>query len=148
MSRSFGTAYDKWLVGLVIAAVVVPWALLIVDARQTDVPVEVWWMVAGITLFVVTLMRVTAWPVRYEIDDELLRVRSGLITYRIVLGSIVRVEPTRSLISSPAWSLDRLRVVFLAGRGIETALMVSPADKAGFLRALEDACGRSLSGDA
>lgn len=147
MSRSFETAYDKRLVGLVVAAIVVPWILLAVDARQHEVPVEVWWMVAGITLFVVTLMRVTAWPVRYEIDDDILRVRSGFITYRIVLGSIVRVESTRSLLSAPAWSLDRLRLVFRAGRGIETALMVSPADKTGFVSALEQACGHSLSGE-
>ena len=148
MFRSFETAYDKRLVGLFVAALVVPWVLLFSDARSHEVPATVWWAVGGVSLFVITLIRVTAWPVEYAIEDDVLRIRSGFVSYRIVLGSIVRVEPTRSILSAPAWSLDRLRIVFRAGKGLETALMISPADKKEFVHALEEACGRPLTDTA
>lgn len=144
MTRDFDTAYDPRLVGMVLGALVLPWILIANDARSQPVPREMWWTIAGVTLFILTLLRVTAWPVRYVIDDEVLVVRSGFITYRIVLGSIVRVEPSRSWLSSPAWSLDRLRIVFRAGRGLETALMISPKDKDAFIASLEAVAGRSL----
>ena len=144
MPRTFPTAHDSWLVLLVFAAIAVPWILLVWQAQSTPIPMSAWLSVAGVNVFVLALLRLSAWPVDYTIDDGLLVVRSGLIKYRVVLGSIVRVEPTRSPLSSPAWSLDRLRVVFRTGETSEGALLLSPADKAGFVRALEEACGREL----
>jgi hypothetical protein len=44
------------------------------------------------------------------------------------------VVPTRNPLSSPALSLDRLRIEYGQGR----AIMISPADKGPFLRALEE----------
>ena len=47
------------------------------------------------------------------------------------LAAIDAVEPARNPLSSPACSLDRLRIEYGAKR-----IMISPLDKAGFLRAL------------
>ena len=145
--KTHTTAYDAWLVLLVLAALVVPWVLLAWQAQSQAVPTSVWWSMIGINLFVLGLLRATAWPVSYTIDGEMLIVRSGLVKIRIVLGSIVRVEPTRSPLSSPAWSLDRLRIVFRTGQTTEGAVLISPHDKRSFLAELETACGRTLGAD-
>ena len=49
------------------------------------------------------------------------------------------MTPTRNPLSSPALSLDRLRVTHRASSG-ERGLLISPADTAGFLAALAEHC--------
>jgi hypothetical protein len=148
LTRSYPTAYDTWLVALVVAALVVPWILILVDDDVQPVPTSMWLLLGGTTVLVVALLRFFAWPVRYTIDDDVLIVRSGWIRYRIVLGSIVRVERSRSPVSSPAWSLKRLRVIFRTGRNMNSELLISPRDRDRFVAELEEACGRPLTGDA
>jgi hypothetical protein len=70
-------------------------------------------------------------PMRYGITDSHLIVRHGFVKKRIELASIRSVTPTRSPLSSPALSLDRLRVTF--GTGLFKRLLISPADKRRFL---------------
>ena len=50
-------------------------------------------------------------------------------------SSIAGVRPTRSALSSPALSLDRLRIDH--GAGGRRTVLVSPADRAGFVQALQ-----------
>ena len=49
-------------------------------------------------------------PCRYTIEEEDLHVRCGIISYRIPLKTIERVEPTRTLASGPALSMKRVMV--------------------------------------
>jgi membrane protein YdbS with pleckstrin-like domain len=73
-------------------------------------------------------------PMRYGIDDEHLVVRHGIVRQRIRLSEITEVSPTRSPLSSPALSLDRLAIRF--GEGFFKSAMISPAAKAEFLAEL------------
>lgn len=68
----------------------------------------------------------------YTVTDEGLRVRSGPLYYRVEAKLIERVRPTKTMLSAPALSLDRLEV-----SGAFGAVVVSPADKVGFVRALK-----------
>jgi len=68
----------------------------------------------------------------YDLGTEWLRIHSGPFRFRVPIARIERVVPTRNPLSSPACSLDRLRISWHDGRGI----MISPEDKEGFLRAL------------
>lgn len=142
--REFDTAYDRTLVGLLLGAITFPWVLVANDHFNGTAPPDVWWIVSGATLFTVGIIRAMAWPVRYVIDGEVLRVHSGFIKYRVMIGSITRIEPTRSAISSPAWSFHKLRIHFRVKGGLESSIMISPADRDGFFAALEHAAGRSL----
>ena len=63
--------------------------------------------------------------------DELV-VRCGPFRFRIKRDSIQRITPSRSILSGPALSLDRLAIHYGAGR----IMLVSPQDRAGFYRAL------------
>lgn len=69
---------------------------------------------------------------RYTFGATDLEVRSGPFVWRIPLREIHAVTATRNPLSSPALSLDRLRIDF----GRSRSIMVSPADKEGFLSEL------------
>jgi hypothetical protein len=66
---------------------------------------------------------------RYTLTDNTLLVRSGPFAWRIALREVAQIAATRDSGSSPALSLDRLRIEYGDGR----ALMISPAEKARFL---------------
>src|SRR5205814_682936 len=84
-------------------------------------------------------------PMRYGADDAYLTVRFGICRQRIPLGDITEVRPTHNPLSSPALSLDRLRVQF--GPGFFNAVMISPADRNGFLDDLAQKAGLKREGD-
>src|SRR5690606_1532665 len=69
----------------------------------------------------------------YTLDARYLHVRSGPFKWRVPLRDIRAVRPTRSPLSSPALSLDRLRIEF----GRAGSIMISPGDKDRFLTELE-----------
>lgn len=72
---------------------------------------------------------------RYAIGAQDLLILSGPATWRVPLREIRKVSRSRSLLSAPALSLDRLRIDYGPGRWC----LVSPADREGFLRALRAA---------
>jgi len=69
---------------------------------------------------------------RYTFDAANLEVRCGPFAWRVPLREIRAVTPTRNPLSSPALSLDRLRIDF----GRMNSIMISPEDKEGFLTEL------------
>lgn len=69
----------------------------------------------------------------YGFGDGELYARSGPFRWRVRLDSIDEVRPSKNPLSAPAPSLDRLAVRYRNGRRL---LLISPADKAAFLRAL------------
>jgi hypothetical protein len=84
-------------------------------------------------------------PMRYGITDEHIVVRHGLVRQKIPLADITEVSPTRSALSSPALSLDRLDIRF--GEGFFKHAMISPADKEAFLTELAQRAGLQREGE-
>ena len=84
---------------------------------------------AGVGLPLWTLL-----TTHYTIDGTSLHVRSGPFRWTIPLRDIRLITPTRDSTSSPALSLDRLRIEYGGGR----VLLVSPREKDTFLRDLQD----------
>jgi Bacterial PH domain len=82
---------------------------------------------AGVVAAAAVLL--TTCPLNYEINATELVARSGFMRWRVPLGSIQDVSPSRNPASAPAWSLDRLRVEYSKGAATRT-LYVSPEDKA------------------
>lgn len=81
----------------------------------------------------------------YTVTDERLIIRSGPFRWRVVLDAIHSVEPSHSLLSSPAVSLDRLRVRYGPSR---RSVLISPDDTERFLWDLAvRAPGLELVGD-
>ena len=69
---------------------------------------------------------------QYRVEGSELRIQSGPLRWKIATSSITSVTRTRSALSSPALSLDRLRIEYGGGK----AIMISPLDREGFLRAI------------
>jgi hypothetical protein len=67
----------------------------------------------------------------YVIEGDTLVIRSSFITWRVPIAKIRSITPTRSALSSPALSLDRLLIDY-DGKQI----MVSPEEKQRFLETL------------
>jgi hypothetical protein len=92
---------------------------------------------AGLVLAIVgpLSLGLVAWTLfgtYYALDDTRLTVRGGPFSWQIDLRDVHSVTPTRNPLSSPALSLDRLRIDYGQGR----SLMVSPREKEAFVRDL------------
>lgn len=68
----------------------------------------------------------------YRLDDSVLRIRCGPFSWRLPLRDIRAVTATRSPLSSPALSMDRLRI----DHGRSRFVMISPEDKQAFIQEL------------
>jgi len=95
---------------------------------------------ATLTLFISSLffagvMLGLAYPVTYEITQTELIIRSGLTKTIIQLESIESIKPSRSPLSSPAWSLDRLHINYKR-KNKRAYILISPDDKSAFLNEL------------
>ncbi len=137
-AKRFPSKVDAWLplsfVAVVALQVYVISVAVVTEARTVDILIPVAILLITI-VFIGALLRFTY----YDVDRDFLTVRAGPVRWRVPLDSITAVEPTRSLVSSPALSLDRLRIRY----GKRRQLLVSPRDKDGFLRAL----GHGVTGD-
>jgi len=67
----------------------------------------------------------------YVIEGNTLTIRSSFITWRVPIRDIRSITPSGSAISSPALSLDRLRIDY--GR---KSILVSPEDRERFVAML------------
>jgi hypothetical protein len=125
--ETFPSKVDPWL-GVVLA-----WIPLGGGLAGLGLAVSGNMLAGAVTLaLTVALMGGLVWPVRYELRADALVIRFGLVRSRVPYGRIRGVKPTRTLISSPALSLDRLHV----DAGSSLGPNISPKDKGAFLRAL------------
>lgn len=70
----------------------------------------------------------------YTIEGSQLKVRSGLlVNLGIEIGSISKVVKSNSFLSSPATSFDRIEIRY----NKFDSVIISPADKSEFVRALK-----------
>lgn len=79
------------------------------------------------------------WPVintRYQIQDDILLIKSMWLTWRIPLNSIQSVKATDHSIVAPALSLKRLRIDYVES-GKEKFILVSPRQQQAFIQALQ-----------
>ena len=128
----FESKRDLWVV---LVMRIMPFVLLAVIA-------DVWYMqhhdvrgpvIGGLILVVVELFFFESMlrSTYYLIDGGTLFVRSSILTWRVPIAEIRAITPTRNSRSSPALSLDRLRIEYGS-----KAIMVSPEDKQKFIEAL------------
>ncbi|WP_010458870.1 PH domain-containing protein [Acidovorax radicis] len=93
-------------------------------------------LLAAITAFSLLLPLWLLLDTNYTLTAEELLIRCGPFRWRIALSDVREVSPSRSWISSPALSLDRLCIRHGAGRSI----LVSPREKQRFIEALRQCC--------
>ena len=124
---TFRSKVDSWLVAvLVISAAIALIAVLTVGIVVAPLASS------AILLFGVGLPTWVLIATTYTLTPANLNVRSGPFTWRIPLNEIRSVAPTRNPLSSPALSLDRLRIEYGHGKSI----MISPAARDEFMHEL------------
>jgi len=138
-SLTFKSRVDRWLAAVLIGAaafavIVVVFAIAVGVVTSGPVALLSALLLVPIAIvgagLPVSLLKST----RYEVTASHLRVVSGPFRWSIPIKDIGGITRTANPLSSPALSLRRLRIEY--GRG--GAIMVSPEDEAGFLRALEE----------
>jgi hypothetical protein len=133
MSRYFPSKVDSWYyltftlgVVAIVGSGIAVWTLEPNEAPLTTmILVPAGALVIGLPLWLL--------KTGYTLEPTQLLVKSGPMHWVVPLADIQSVEPTRNPLSSPALSLDRLLIRY----GKHGKLMISPADKEGFLRELE-----------
>ena len=130
MNTVYRSKVDTQL-GIVLAGV--PLASLFASWELVHAPVPGRWLLAvpilllGVCLPLSLLLFTT-----YRVSDTLRRIRSGLFRWDVPIHAISKVEATNDPSSSPALSLDRLRIAYGDGKSV----MVSPLEKDDVLRDL------------
>jgi hypothetical protein len=127
---TFRSKVDWWLAAvLLISAASSSAAVVIVSVVESPL--------LGLAISPLLLLSVglPVWLLRstsYTFSDTQLDVRCGPFAWRVPLREIRSVTATRNPLSSPALSLDRLRIDF----GRMSSIMVSPEDQEGFMKEL------------
>ncbi|MDH3621485.1 MAG: PH domain-containing protein [Gammaproteobacteria bacterium] len=132
MQTRFSSKVDGWLIPIMVLSMAgLVAALIAVMITPTPWPVRI--LVAGITVLVTMLLLSVFRNTHYTVTDRDLRIVSGPFKWTIPVGDITDIVPTRNPLSSPALSIDRLKISY----GKRKFVLISPADKAGFMRAIE-----------
>ncbi|MFC1397468.1 PH domain-containing protein [Acinetobacter lactucae] len=71
----------------------------------------------------------------YVVENNTLIIKSLVFRWKININNITQIEPTHNPLSSPALSLDRLKIYYMKN-GEVTSVMISPKDKETFLQAI------------
>ena len=138
MGRLYPTKVDWWI-GLILiftVAVLIGSAVPFFVGPPAQSPLGL-----GIGILCLALAVWTGWipfNTNYEIGQTELIIRSAGFRWRVPLDSIVEVLPTHNPLSSPACSLDRLRVNYRNRKGRIRFVLISPREKDEFLRDLAD----------
>ncbi len=125
--KIYRSKIDCWLAVLIPALTILPALPLVISGE------DIW--VVVLLAFIAALEIAVVTGFRYVIDGSKLMVKALYVinsgTYDI--GNIVEITPTRTILSSPAASLDRIAISFINSR---TPLVISPVDKDAFILAL------------
>lgn len=128
MDMVYKSKVDIWLVAVIVAVTIGPMIPVMVGG---DV-----WMPLVVSGAVLLLALYFICSISYVIEASTLTVRCGVFhSGRYDIGKVHKIERTRSAISAPAASLDRIAVYF---KGDSWPLVVSPRDRAGFVKRLTE----------
>lgn len=131
---TFKSKIDTWLlIVLLFAVVACLYGAADVIGRVDQIGVIVSGIIIGALFISAGLPLWILLTTSYTLRDDRLDVRCGPFAWTVPIKDIEAVEPTRDARSSPALSLDRLRIGYGAGREI----MISPEPRSQFLRSLE-----------
>ena len=141
VTRWYPSKVDTWL-AVVLAIAPIVTAIGTIDTVTAGGNVIV---ALGGTALLAAVYLGLLFPMRYGITDDALVIRHGWVRQYVPLSQITDVRPTHNPLSSPALSLDRLRIAF--GDGLFGSVMISPKEKDAFMRELSARAGLHRVGD-
>jgi len=127
------TYYSKISYVLLIIVFVVFFAPLVLFAINKTLNTKLLFTILGLVItygFIVYLFFNT----KYSITESFLKVSCGIFNYKpIAIASIKTISNSRSLMSSPAASFDRISITY----GKWEEIIISPRDKKAFVNHLK-----------
>jgi hypothetical protein len=134
MQTSNPTAFFRSKVDRKMTAIglALPGAAILAIALSPKNSMSMLWLPLTLAALVAVFVLWVMLSTYYEFRGEALLAHSGPFSWRVPLQDISAVRESISARSGPALSMDRLEITFGAGR----VLLISPADKPGFLAAL------------
>jgi Bacterial PH domain len=133
MATVYRSKADAWLVAVLVSAIAIS-IYVTFEVFSSGSPLAGW--IAALTTGVgVGLPLWLLLSTRYTLEPRQLVVQCGPFKWKIPVADITNITPTSNPLSSPALSLDRLRIDY--GRG--SSLMISPRNKERFLLDIEAA---------
>lgn len=130
MKRVYRSKIDSWILAILVVAMGV---CLYASYQAFNGEEGAFWPVMLTLLVGVGLPLWLVVDTRYVIETQRLLIRCGPFRWKVPLRDITSMEPSRNPLSSPALSLDRIRIEYGTGRSI----MISPRDKQKFIEAVE-----------
>jgi uncharacterized membrane protein YdbT with pleckstrin-like domain len=129
MKTRYPSAVDTWIAILLIGTPVLVVAFgisIVVESAPAG------FIVIGVGIFIGGLIASLAIPCHYTIDDQCLKIKCGILGEDIALEKIVSIEKSGSLLSAPALSTKRVKIVLVDG-----FRLISPKDREGFIEVLQ-----------
>jgi hypothetical protein len=126
----FRSAVDPWFYGLAFGLPVILLKILrsvVLDASSTGI------IVSTVGLAIASLAPL--WlliSTHYQVDSTFLQIQAGPFYWRVPLEQIRAITASRALVSSPALSVNRLKIDY----GQKRSILVSPKNKVAFIEAL------------
>ncbi len=139
MELTFASRIDGWLLVVLLGSALA--CLFAASSIMLSRMPGPWWIAAALLLLGCVLPVWLLVATNYVLTATALDVRSGPFKWQVPIADVTNIAPTRNPVSSPALSLDRLRIDYGDGRWI----LISPREKDRFVRELEQRRAR-LSG--
>lgn len=133
-TRTYPSKVDSWFVAIMaFAACAAIAGLIVAGVKESPMrAVQGGFILLGVVGFIVWLLRGT----NYTLDERKLIIRSGPLRWTIALDDIKSIAKPANRFrgsSSPALSMDRLEIIYGAGK----RLMISPENREQFLADLK-----------
>ena len=132
MAKRFESKRDLWLQLLTWGAALVCIIALSPLLIAANVAGTLKLLIGGLLALSVGLIAWVNLGTYYVVDDATVSIRCGPFHWRVPIDAIHRVVSTRAAWSSPALSLDRLRIEY----GDRKWIMVSPVRREEFVQSL------------
>jgi len=130
-TKRFKSKVDRWIILVLIAAIVSIICSIGLIALEGGDPLATTVTIIVLLLAIALIVSIMI-GTHYTVERDTLKVNSGPFRFKIPLDQIEFVKASRSPLSSPAMSMDRLLIRY----GKRRRILVSPDDKDGFLRAI------------
>ena len=133
----FKSKIDTWVAVIVGSSILLSilcsfWMFSLLSTVAAEERAILWGSVGVVVLLGVLLPLWLLMGTSYTVGNGMLDIRCGPMSWAVPLASISSVRKSKTLLSGPALSLDRLEIVYQGGKKV----IVSPADEAAFLEAI------------
>ena len=124
-TKTYKSKIDVWLVVLFYVMMLLPTILTLIDMFS--------WTMMALEGLLLVLVSILLFNTKYIIDGEYLYIKCGFLPKeKCSISQMVKIKNTRSIISAPAISLDRIEIKL----NNRQRLIISPLDKKGFINHL------------